>query len=129
MKKLLIFVFLVAANSRIAAQTEISRKSVSDDGVRWTISPAQSIKKGIGRLNLDFPDGAYWSLDIYKGNKFITNRSIETYKLKHHDLAPGLYNLKLNVVLIENVEIKEGHATTLETGVLDINSNDWELRS
>jgi hypothetical protein len=95
---------------------------------KWEIVQAKGVKKGMGRLNLNFPAGVHWSIDIYTGNKFIINRSVETYKLKYYDLLPGLYNIKLNTVMIENIQVEAGKTTTLRTGVLEINSNDWELR-
>ena len=128
MKKFVFIMLAVGVYLNTLSQIDVVDKSTFGSE-KWTLTPIKGLKKGMGRLNLNFPAGAYWSVDIYKGNKFITNRSIETYKLKHHDLSPGFYNLKLNTVLIENVEIKEGYATTIRTGVLDINSNDWELRS
>jgi hypothetical protein len=96
---------------------------------KWSLTSASGLKKGLGRLNLNFPAGVEWSVDIYTAqNKFIINRSRETYKLKYYDLVPGLYNLRLNTVLVENVLIEAGKTTTLNMGVLEINSNDWELR-
>ena len=83
----------------------------------------------MGRLSLAFPAGVYWSVDIYSAaNKFIINRSVETYKLSYYDLAPGIYNLKLNTVLVENVVIEEGKITRLKTGILEVGPGiHWEL--
>lgn len=129
MKRLIILVMLWGITPSGFTQPGYPLHSGPVTPHKWEIAPAKGIKKGMGRLNLNFPGGVEWSVDIYKGNKFIINRSIETYKLKHHDLAAGLYSFKLNTVLIENVEIKEGHITTLRVGILEINSDDWELRS
>jgi len=125
MKRILFSLFAYAICSTMHAQPQEKDSSISN---KWEIIPARNIKKGTGRLNLNFPPGVDWSIDIYKGGKFIINRSIETYKLKYYDLAPGLYNFKLNTVLIENVDIQEGKLTTLKTGVLETPGNDWELR-
>jgi hypothetical protein len=96
----------------------------------WSITPTKGIKKGMGRLNLVFPAGVEWSVDLYtEDHKFIINRSVATYKLKYSELAPGLYHFKLNTVMVENIPIEAGKTTTLKTGILEITSNQWELRS
>ncbi len=96
---------------------------------KWSTHPAKGTKKGMGRLNLGFPAGVHWSVDIYTNkNKFIINRSLEG-KHKSYDMPPGFYNLKLNTVLIEKVSIESGKETNIRYGILDISSADWELRS
>lgn len=96
-------------------------------GEKWELTPAKGIPKGKGRLNLRFPPGLDWSVDIYNGTRFIINRSIETYKLNYHDLAPGIYTFKLNTVPVENVPIEAGKETALKWGLAQINAADWNL--
>lgn len=110
-------------------QINVYQPSNPEGSGKWQISPAKNIKAGMGRLNLNFPPGTEWSVDIYSGSRFIINRSIETYKLKYHELAPGTYSFKLNTVMVENVPVEAGKITTLLTGLLEISSNDWELRT
>ena len=88
------------------------------------------LAEGMGRLNLDFPEGVEWDVDIYTAaNKFITNRS-SAGKHRSHPLAAGSYNIKLNTVPVEAVEIMAGKETRIRWGVLDINTQDpWEIRS
>jgi hypothetical protein len=129
MKRFITLLMLWGINPSAFTQIEVPAGKDPATQARWEILPAKNLKPGLGRLNLNFPPGLEWSVDIYKGSKFIINRSIETYRLKYHDLAPGTYSFKVNTVLIENVPIEAGKITTLRTGVLDIQSSDWELRS
>lgn len=97
---------------------------------KWTSKPFTGLAEGMGRLNLEFPDGIDWRVDIYNAaNKFITNRSSA---LKHpsHPLAAGTYNIKLNTVPVQGVIIKPGKETRIRYGVLDIKfPGSWELRT
>jgi hypothetical protein len=106
-------------------------ETVTSETDKWQISTVKTIRKGMGRLNLDFPPGVEWSVDIYSDqNKFIINRSHETYKQKSTDLPPGNYNFKLNTVLVENVPVEEGKSTRLKSGIHEVGKNlHWELRS
>ncbi|MBL7723887.1 MAG: hypothetical protein JNK27_07045 [Chitinophagaceae bacterium] len=120
MKKILLLVLACGIFASAFAQNETDK---------WEISPAKGLKKGMGSLNLNFPAGVEWDVNIYTSqNKFIINRNPKTFKQKYYDLVPGIYNFKLNTVLIENVPVEEGKITTLKTGKLEINSNDWQLR-
>lgn len=97
---------------------------------KWERKPVKGLKKATGRLNLNFPKAAEWSVDIYSSaNKFIINKSIGTWKLKYYDLPVGPYNIRINTVMIEGVSIEENKETILKTGLLNIKSADWELRS
>lgn len=102
---------------------------------KWEITPLKSVKKGMGRLNLQFPDSVVWSVDLYSSNnKFITNRSYkdkrnESDKSSYYDLPVGYYHLKLNAVPVQNVPIEEGRQTRVKAGLLEINENLWELRT
>ena len=81
---------------------------------KWEITSLKSLKKGMGRLNLAFPENVVWSIDLYtSNNKYITNRSYNdsrnaSDKSGFYDLPAGIYNLKLNTVLVQNVPIEEG---------------------
>ncbi len=95
---------------------------------QWETSPNEKIKAGMGRINMNFPPGVEWSIDIYAPpSKFITNRSAAGKQL-FHDIAPGTYLFKLNSIPVENVTIEKGKETRLKTGVLNIVSpGDWEI--
>lgn len=126
MKQVIFFILAYGCFVSPFAQTPVVNKAGSD---KWTITSAKGLKKGMGRLNLNFPEGVYWSVNIFTDqNKFLINRSIEG-KHKSYELAPGNYHFMLNPVIVENVPIEEGKETKLKFGVLEINSNDWELRS
>ena len=77
---------------------------------------------------MNFPPGVEWFIDIYTpDNKFITNRSVNG-KQAFHDIEPGVYLLKLNVIPVENVPVETGKETRLKTGVLNIvTPGDWEI--
>lgn len=129
MKKPVLLTAVMAILLPAISQTDVRQPPGPGDSAKWQLGPAKNIKTGLGRLNLNFPPGTEWSVDIYSGNRFIINRSIETYKLKYHELAPGTYSFKLNTVMVENVPVEAGKITTLMTGILEINSNDWELKN
>lgn len=95
---------------------------------KWETSPNEKIKAGMGRINMNFPPGVEWFIDIYTpDNKFITNRSVNG-KQAFHDIEPGVYLLKLNVIPVENVPVETGKETRLKTGVLNIvTPGDWEI--
>ena len=128
MKKFVLFMLVVGAYQNTLSQIDVHDKyDLSPE--KWILTPVKGLKKGMGRLNLDFPEGVYWSVNIFTAqNKFLINRSIEG-KHKSYELAPGNYHFMLNPVMVENVPIEEGKETKLKFGVLEINSNDWELRS
>src|SRR5687767_13910109 len=121
--------YIIPQKEGLDLDGNIAAKPAHGDSSRSEITQGKGIKKGMGRLSLAFPAGVYWSVDIYSAaNKFIINRSIETYKLKHYDLAPGTYNLKLNTVLVENVVIEEGKVTRVKAGILEVGPGmHWEL--
>lgn len=98
---------------------------------KWVISSA-NMKGVLGRLNTAYPADVEWSVDIRSAadNKFITNRSGFSKHGPAQDIAPGIYNLQLNTILVENVPIERGKETRLKTGVLQIVSEgDWEIRN
>ena len=94
---------------------------------QWVITPA-SMKGVLGRLNMHFAADAIWSIDVKTAaNNFITNRSKASGQ-KHHDLAPGVYNFRLNTIMVENVPIEKGKETRLKAGYLNIISEGgWNL--
>ena len=127
MKKVLIYLVGFGSITCCFAQTVSNNEANSH---KWTITSTKGLKKGVGRLNLVFADSVEWSVDIYTAeNKFIINRSLAG-KHKSYELAPGIYHLKLNTVLVENVPIEAGKETRLKWGTIDITGNEhWELRS
>ncbi len=103
---------------------------------KWKVTAMKGITKGMGRLNLVFPDSVIWSVDIYSSaNKFLDNHSIMDRRnaddtKNYYELTPGIYNFKLNTVMVENVPIEEGKETRLKAGVLEITTaGNWELRN
>ena len=106
-----------------------NQSSQESSAGKWVISTA-NVKGVFGRLNTDFPSDVEWSVDIRKSadNKFITNRSGFSKHGPAQDVAPGIYNFRLNTILVENVPIERGKETRLKTGVLNIVSpGHWEL--
>ena len=97
---------------------------------QWISQPVKGLGKNMGRLNLDFPAGVEWDVDIYSAaNKFLINRS-SAGKHPSYPLAAGTYNIKLNTVHVNGVIIEEGKDTRLRTGILDIIfEGSWELRT
>lgn len=96
---------------------------------KWVITTA-NMKGVLGRLNTAFPSDVEWSVDIRNSadNKFITNRSGFSKHGPAQDIAPGIYNFRLNTIVVENVPIERGKETRLKTGVLQIVSEgDWEI--
>lgn len=95
---------------------------------KWENTSVPAMKGSFGRLKTNFPADVEWRIDIRTtGNKFITNRS-KADKQTYFELEPGVYNLRLNTVTIENVRIEQGTETRLRTGVLKILSQGhWDL--
>lgn len=104
-----------------------SNDNLGNETEKWQIVPV--VMKGVlGKLNMNFPEGVQWSIDIKTTeNKFITNRSISG-KDKSYNIAPGKYNVELNTITVENVPIEKGKETRLKAGFLNIESEgNWEL--
>ncbi|NWG28516.1 MAG: hypothetical protein HXY48_08280 [Ignavibacteriaceae bacterium] len=111
------------------ASSEEATSGDENKTAQWVITPVTNMKGVLGRLNTNFGD-AEWSLDIRSTeDKFLSIRSHHN-KQTHHDLAPGLYNFRLNTITVKNVPIEKGKETRLKVGYINIVSEGrWELRS
>ncbi len=107
--------------SKVNAEMKEEGKGIMTNE-KWESRSNEKIKADLGRINLNFPLGVIWSIDIYTpANKFITNRSVRG-KQFFHDIAPGIYQFKINTIPVENVMIEGGKETRLKTGVLNMAS-------
>lgn len=117
----------------LSDNSNIPRPFLSDDSAntsnnRWEMRTNQKVKSGYGRLAMHFPAGVDWDIDIYTPEKkFITNRS-SNGKQYFHDMAPGMYLIRLNTVPVENILIEPGKETRMKAGILKIMSyGSWSI--
>lgn len=106
-----------------------SGNSEENASAKWVISTT-NMKGVLGRLNTSFAADVEWSVEIRTGadNKYITSRSGFSKHGPWYDIAPGIYDLQLNTIVVENVPVERGKETRLKTGVLSIVSEgDWEI--
>ncbi|MFN2458677.1 MAG: hypothetical protein ABR502_10775, partial [Chitinophagaceae bacterium] len=112
----------------MSAGTLTAQDPAGNNTNKWVISTA-NMKGVLGRLNTTFPADVEWSILIKAtDDKFITSRSGFSKHGPSYDLAPGMYNFRLNTITVENVPIERGKATRLKAGYLNIVSEGhWEI--
>lgn len=111
------------------AQPDISKKNNTEIPDKWLITPDEKIKKGWGRLDMNFPDSVYWWIIIYDQSDKMLKSFYPHEKIKSYNLSPGQYHVVLSGVKIENVPIEGGHSTRLRSGTTKIESGGeyWQL--
>ncbi|HLG38517.1 MAG TPA: hypothetical protein VI461_02575 [Chitinophagaceae bacterium] len=99
-----------------------------NDSAKWEMK-ANNLKASTGRLLIDNPKGSNWTIYFYSmpANKYISSGNNLNNK-GQFVLSPGDYKITINNTPVENVQIKKGYDTKLETGILDISANaTWYL--
>ncbi len=121
MKKLLFLLLTCGICVSAFAQKEKSDK--------WIITADAKIKKGFGRLDMNFPDSVYWWVIIYDKDDKMVKSFYPHEKIKSYNLLPGQYRIELSNVKVENVPIEAGHSTRLRSGTTKIESGGeyWQL--
>lgn len=97
----------------------------------WELSPSDEVKGNLGRLNTHFEEGVEWGIDVFTNpaRKPVMSRSARHRgKNLFAEMAPGIYDFRLGMVMVENVPIVKGNVTRLKAGILQVHSNDsWNL--
>lgn len=117
--------------NRLPGETTSENATGKSEGMsseKWEIVPVPQWKGVLGKLNMDFPEDAEWTIDIRTTeDKFITSKS-KSGREKSFGIAPGTYFFRLNTVTVQNVPIEKGKETRLKAGILRILSEgNWSL--
>ena len=129
MKRLLLLLLVCGIYVCVFAQIDISKVNNTEISGKWVMAPVKGMKKGLGRLDMNFPDSVYWWVIIYDHADKMIKSFYPHEKKRSFTLAPGLYRVELSNVRVENVPIEEGHATRLKSGAATIQSTEeyWQL--
>lgn len=95
---------------------------------KWKIAENKNIKGELGRVNMAFPKGIEWSIDIYTTEKTFLRNISGFGTTTFYDLVPGNYTLTMYSIPIENVPVEKGKATKLRVGFINFASpGHWEI--